>query len=89
MLKNMITWSSDVEGRFAQTASKDRMNNRTYFVTTKDFVTFSESKVLLDPGFDHIDATIIEKSGKFILTFKEGDMQAKGKSVNKNHLVLS
>lgn len=75
----LITWSSDVEGRFPETVSQDRMNNRTYFVTTKDFVTFSDSKILLDPGFDHIDATIIESGGKFILTFKEGDMQKKGK----------
>jgi len=75
----MITWSSDVAGRFAETVSQDRMNNRTYFVTTKDFETFSEPKVLLEPGFDHIDATIMEVGGKFVLTFKEGDMQAKGK----------
>jgi beta-xylosidase len=76
----LITWSSDVEGKFPETVSQDRMNNRTYFVTTKDFVTFSEPKILLDPGFDHIDATIIESGGKYVLTFKEGDMQAKGKS---------
>jgi beta-xylosidase len=76
----IITWSSDVEGRFTETVSQDRMNNRTYFVTTKDFTTFSDPKILLDPGFDHIDATIIESGGKYILTFKEGDMQKKGKS---------
>lgn len=75
----LISWSSDVEGRFPATVSKDRMNNRTYFVTTKDFVTFSEPEVLLDPGFDHIDTTLIEDRGKFIAVFKEGDMQAKGR----------
>jgi hypothetical protein len=76
----LITWSSDVEGRFPETVSKDRMNNRTYCVTTKDFVTFSEPRVLLDPGFDHIDTTLLEDGGKFIAVFKEGDMQAKGRS---------
>lgn len=75
----IITWSSDVEGRFPQTVSPDRMNNRTYYVTTKDFVTFSKAELLLDPGFDHIDTTLIERDGRFIAVFKEGDMQAKGK----------
>jgi hypothetical protein len=80
----LISWSSDVEGKFPETVSQDRMNNRTYYVTTKDFVTFSEPKILLDPGFDHIDATIIEQGGKFVLSFKEGDMGGKsGPSIRR------
>lgn len=75
----VITWSSDVEGRFPETVSNDRMNNRTYYVTTKDFVTFSKAELLLDPGFDHIDTTIFERDRKFIAVFKEGDRQAKDK----------
>jgi beta-xylosidase len=75
----IITWSSHIEGRFPETVSQDRLNNRTYFVTTKDFSAFSEPEVFFDPGFDHIDATIIECGGKYILTFKEGDMQKKEK----------
>ncbi len=74
----VITWSSEVEGKFPETVSKDRMNNRTYYATTKDFETFSEPKVLFDPGFDHIDATMVEENGKYILFVKEGDMQGKG-----------
>ncbi len=74
----IITWSSDVEGKYPETVSKDRMNNRTYYVTTKDFEEFSEPKIFLDPGFDHIDATMFEEHGKYVVVFKEGDMQAKG-----------
>lgn len=74
----IITWSSDVEGRFAETASGDRMNNRTYYVTTKDFETFSKPAVFFDPGFDHIDATLLKAGEQYILTIKEGDMQGKG-----------
>jgi hypothetical protein len=74
----VITWSSDVKGRFPATVSTNRMNNRTYYVVTKDFVSFSKPEVLLDPGFDHIDTTILARDGKFIAVFKEGDMQAKG-----------
>ena len=75
----IICWASDVEGRFPETKSPDRMNNRTYFVTTRDFKTFSEPAILLDPGFDHIDATILPANGKYMVVFKEGDQQAKGK----------
>lgn len=74
----IITWSSDVEGRFSDTVSGDRMNNRTYYVTTKDFETFSKPQVFFDPGFDHIDASIVNYGDKYILTIKEGDMQQKG-----------
>lgn len=74
----LILWSSDVESRFPKTVSPDRMNNRTYYVTTKDFQTFSEPLILFDPGFDHIDATLLEHEGRYILTVKEGDMQQKG-----------
>lgn len=75
----VITWSSDIDGRFSKTKSADRMNNRTYFVTTKDFQTFSAPKVLIDPGFDHIDTTIVQDGRRFIAVFKEGDKQKRKK----------
>lgn len=71
----LITWSSSIAGRFSNTKSADRMNNRTYYVTTRDFASFSEPKVLLDPGFDHIDTTIAKVGGRYIAVFKEGDKQ--------------
>ncbi len=74
----MITWSSDVIGRFPETVSEDRMNNRTYFVTTKDFKEFSEPKVLIEPGFDHIDLTITKIKDHYVGVIKEGDKQGKG-----------
>ncbi|RYG25387.1 glycosyl hydrolase family 43 [bacterium] len=73
----LITWSSSVDGRFPETESKDRMNHRTYVVETKDFESFTEPRVLIDPGFDHIDTTILERNGQFIAVFKEGDKQGK------------
>ncbi|MBN2162464.1 MAG: family 43 glycosylhydrolase [Pontiellaceae bacterium] len=74
----MIIWSSDVKGRFPETQTPDSMNNRTYYVTTKDFRTFSEPSVLIDPGFDHIDATILQRGEGFTAVIKEGDKQQKG-----------
>lgn len=75
----VVTWSSDIAGRFPTTASPDRMNNRTYYITTRDFTTFSEPKLFLDPGFDHIDTTITKVGTRYIAVFKEGDKQKLGK----------
>jgi hypothetical protein len=73
----VITWSSDVDGRFTATKSADRGNNRAWYVTTRDFVTFSTPKVLFDPGFDNIDTTLVKQGDRYIAVFKEGDRQAK------------
>ena len=79
----VITVSSDIDGRFPETKSDERMNHRTYYVTTKDFVTFSEPRLFLDPGFDHIDTTVMReegsRGGRYIAVFKEGDRQKAGK----------
>jgi beta-xylosidase len=73
----IITWSSDIDGRFPRTASTERGNQRTYYVTTRDFKTFSKPALLLDPGFDHIDTTLMQSGDKWIAVFKEGDKQAR------------
>lgn len=75
----VITVSSDIDGRFPETKSAERMNHRTYYVTTKDFVTFSEPALFLDPGFDHIDTTVVRDGARYISVFKEGDRQKAGK----------
>lgn len=75
----VIYWSSDVAGRFPATVSTNHLNNRTYYVVTKDYEQFSEPRVLFDPGFDNIDATLIAEAGKYRLVFKEGDDQKHGK----------
>lgn len=75
----IIYWSSDVAGRFPETTSPNHMNNRAYYVVTKDFEHFSEPKVLFNPGFDNIDSTMLTANGKFMLVFKQGDDQKHGK----------
>ncbi len=58
----VIFWSSTVTGRFTETdgTSEDRYNHRLWYVTTRDFVTVSEPRLLWDPGFSVIDATFID-----------------------------
>jgi hypothetical protein len=55
-----IFWSTTVTGKFPDETgvSEDQYNHRAYYVTTRDFETFSESKLYFDPGFNIIDATM-------------------------------
>jgi beta-xylosidase len=67
----IILWSSNVETPGTE-PSKDGYH-RAYYVVTKDFMTFSEPKMLFDPGFNNIDATMVAHRGKYFLVFKETD----------------
>ncbi len=65
-----IFWSSTVPGMFREIATSESekgLNHRQFYVTTKDFKTFSETKVFLDPDFSVIDGAILEKGGTYYL----------------------
>ncbi|HEY8933220.1 MAG TPA: hypothetical protein VIM44_07915 [Rariglobus sp.] len=69
-----IYWTSDVQGWFTDEAPKGAaFNNRSFQATTRDFVTFSEPSLLIEPGFDHNDPNIIAWHGGYIATFKQPD----------------
>lgn len=69
----LVFWSSTIPGKFPETeATGDNgYNHRAYYVTTKDFKTFSDSKLLYNPGFNMIDATMLSAGGKYYLIFKD------------------
>ena len=57
----MIIWASCVPGAFPD-YQEDRLNNhRLYYVTTKDFKSFSDARLLYDPDFSSIDATLVKR----------------------------
>ena len=65
----LVFWASTVPGKFpSDSTDGNRFNNRIYYVTTKDFLSFSEIKLFYDHGLDVIDATI-QKAGKQYLMF--------------------
>ncbi|OQP63607.1 glycoside hydrolase family 43 protein [Niastella populi] len=69
----MIYWATTIPGRFPQgdSAGDNKYNHRMYYVTTKDFKTFSKAAILYDQGFNVIDATI-QKNGKdFVMFLKD------------------
>ena len=73
----VIVWATSIPGRFpatdslAQTTSKGRADHRLYFVTTKDFVTYSHTKLLYDGGFAAIDGTIARAGARYVLVMKD------------------
>jgi beta-xylosidase len=69
----MIYWATTIPGRFPKgdSAGDEKYNHRMYYVTTKDFKTFSKAAILYDHGFNVIDATI-QKNGKdFVMFLKD------------------
>lgn len=58
-----IFWATTIPGRHKEvptSASEKGLNHRIYAVTTKDFQTFSDTKLFFDPDFSVIDAAIIK-----------------------------
>lgn len=69
----LIYWATTISGKFPETASTadNGYNHRIYCVSTSDFKHFSETKLLYDPGFNVIDASIVAHQGKFIMFLKD------------------
>lgn len=68
----IIIWASCVPGRFEKGMEEDSNNHRMYFTTTKDFKTFSDTKLFLDPGFSVIDAVIVKRAANdYVLVLKD------------------
>jgi predicted GH43/DUF377 family glycosyl hydrolase len=68
----MIYWATTIAGKYKMdSAIENGYNHRIYYVTTKDFKTFSKTKLLYDKGFNVIDATIVPDGKKYIMFLKD------------------
>jgi hypothetical protein len=69
----MIYWATTIRGKFPETDTKaDNGNNhRMYYTTTKDFKTYTATKLLYDPGFNSIDASIVKDGSRFVMFLKD------------------
>ena len=59
----MVYWATTIPGRFPQkdtSAEGRRYNHRMYYTTTKDFKKWKKAKLLYNPGFSVIDASIVQ-----------------------------
>ena len=68
----IIIWASCIPGRFDKGMEEDSNNHRMYYTTTKDFQSFSNAKLFLDPGFSVIDAVIVKRAEyDYVLVLKD------------------
>jgi hypothetical protein len=69
----LVFWSSTVPGKFAGTerTGDDGYNHRFFYTTTDDFQKFVPSRLLYDPGFNSIDATMLQVGTNVYLFFKD------------------
>lgn len=67
----LIFWATTIPGRFPQTDNpKDDNNHRIYYITTKDFKTFSDAALFYEPGFNVIDAFIAKAGQRYVMFLK-------------------
>ncbi len=68
----LIIWASCVPGKFPDYKEDHQNNHRLYYMTTRDFKTFSKAQLFYDPDFSAIDATLV-KRGKadYVMVVKD------------------
>jgi len=69
----LVFWATTVTGKFTETlvAEEKGYNHRIYSTTTKDFSTFTPTRLFYEPGFNVIDATLLQANQRFYLIVKD------------------
>ena len=65
----LLFWASTVTNKFG--GATQATNHRIYCTSTRDFQTFTETRLLFNPGFSVLDATMLAESNRFYLVFKD------------------
>lgn len=68
----IILWASTIPYKFEKGIEAEDNNHRMYYTTTKDFESFSETRLFIDPNFSIIDAVIVERGKEdYVLVLKD------------------
>jgi hypothetical protein len=67
----IIAWASTIPGRFPDQLEPRDNNQRLYCTTTRDFKTFTPTKLFFNPGFSVIDGFILQDGARYVLVFKD------------------
>lgn len=68
----IIIWASTIPFRFPKKLEEEENNHRMYYTTTKDFKSFTPTKLFIDSEFSVIDAVIVrKKADDFVLVLKD------------------
>ena len=79
-----IFWASTVPGMFAEIPTTDRekgLNHRQFYLMTKDFKTFSKTKVYFDGGFSVIDGAMLKRDNRYYLFIKNENSNPPEKNI--------
>ncbi|WPU91503.1 glycoside hydrolase family 43 protein [Mucilaginibacter sabulilitoris] len=79
----MIYWATTIDGRFPliDSTSESKYNHRIYYITTKDFKTYTPTQLLFNPGYNCIDATIVPYGKRFVMVFKDETLNPVQKNI--------
>lgn len=68
-----IYWATTIPGRFLEgdSAGDSKYNHRIYYVITRDFKSFSKTKILYNRGFNVIDASIQRDGNQYLMFLKD------------------
>ena len=82
-LSYLLYWASTILGRFPATESalENGYNHRLYCTTTRDFQTFTSTRLLYEPGFNVIDATIQPVGRRFAMFLKDETREPAQKNI--------
>jgi hypothetical protein len=67
----IICWASTIPGRYPAGLEDPNNNHRIYSTTTRDFETFTETRLFFEPGFSVIDAVIVKFNNLYVLVHKD------------------
>ena len=79
-----IFWASTVPSLHPDapdSATEKGLNHRLYYVTTKDFKSYTPTKLFFDPGFSVIDGTILQKGNEYMLFVKNETLRPVQKNI--------
>jgi beta-xylosidase len=77
----LIFWATTIPGRFPETEKQGDHNHRIYYVTTRDFESFSKAKLLYEHGFNVIDSTIARDGDRYVMFLKDETRQPSQKNI--------
>lgn len=69
----VIYWATTLPDRFTETAaSADKgWNHRMYCTTTRDFKSYTKTRLFYNPGFNVIDSTIVRVCNQYVMITKD------------------
>ncbi|MDP4208624.1 MAG: glycoside hydrolase family 43 protein [Bacteroidota bacterium] len=76
----LIVWASTIPYKFPKGEEDERNNHRLYYTVTKDFKTFTPTRLFFDPGYSVIDAMLVKRAPKdYVMVVK--DNTRKGRNI--------